>query len=368
MGCKKNGPARRRRRRAPADAAGAAPADAAGAAPADAAGATSTATVAADAKQAATALVEVRPPDKFLTAVRVAGFLSAAAMPRSALPHLMHVLLESRADVAAYVSPQFARVFDRTAYNIATRSRAQYISLRLPSTGTPIDLELFGDHFTVGQYFGRVGMTALILGINFPAPAPLYTGALPIALEVEQADGRSPAQMENLRQGLRRVDPHRDLADLVWRQIATSTGDGALAKGGPKARHSGTALFNALWALPRPRDAAPARAAAARAWDEEAELPLSSLVSRPADASPEASFHRGRWDDFHRYSAAGARAMNQSAACQAFFRVLKLLEARFRLWSRGADTNSLRLPPPWNFEVITKSFRVRGCRRHRESA
>ena len=252
-------------------------------------------------------------------------------MPRTALPHLMHLLLACHADVAAYASPQFTRVFDRTAYGIAARSRAQYLSQLLPATGTPVDFELFGDHFSVGQYFGRAGGTALVLGVTFPAPAPHYTAALPVALEVEQADGRAPAQLEHLRAGFRRVDPRWDLADLIWRRVATATGDGALAQGGPAARHTGTGLMNALWKLPSPLAAAPARAAAARAREEEAELPLRSLASPAVVTPPAAPIDRARWDDFHRYSNGGARAMKASAMCQEFFRVLKALEAKFAL-------------------------------------
>ena len=143
-------PERRKRGRAPAAAAGAAPsAAAAGGAPA--------VEVRTAAGPAACPPGEARPPAKFLAAIRATGFLAARAMPRTALPHLMHLLLECHADVAAYVSPQFTRVFDRTAYGIAARSRAQYLSQLLPATGTPVDFELFGDHFSVGQYFGRAG-------------------------------------------------------------------------------------------------------------------------------------------------------------------------------------------------------------------
>ena len=335
-------PERRKGRRAPAAAAGAAPsAAAAGGAPA--------VEVRTAAGPAACPPGEARPPAKFLAAVRATGFLAARAMPRTALPHLMHLLLECHADVAAYASPQFTRVFDRTAYGIAARSRAQYLSQLLPATGTPVDFELFGDHFTVGQYFGRAGGTALVLGVNFPAPAPHYTAALPVAVEAEQADGRGPAQLEHLRAGFRRVDPRWDLADLIWRRVATATGDGALAQGGPAARHTGTGLMNALWKLPSPRAAAPARAdaarargedapagapaqaAAARAREEEAEQPLRSLASPAVVTPPAAPIDRARWDDFHRYSNGGARAMKASAMCQEFFRVLKALEAKFAL-------------------------------------
>ena len=171
----------------------------------------------------------------------------------------------------------------------------------------------------------------MVLGVNFPAPAPHYTAALPVAVEPEQADGRGPAQLEHLRAGFRRVDPRWDLADLIWRRVATATGDGALAQGGPAARHTGTGLMNALWKLPSPRAAAPARAAAARAREEEAELPLRSLASPAVVTPPAAPIDRARWDDFHRYSNGGARAMKASAMCQEFFRVLKALEAKFAL-------------------------------------
>jgi hypothetical protein len=205
------------------------------------------------------------------------------------------------------------------------------MSQLLPSTGTPVDAELFGDHFSVGQYFGRAGGTALIVGITFPAPPPHYTAALPVAIEPEQADGRGPAQLEHLRAGFGRIDPNRSFGEFLWQQVASTTGDGALANGGPKARHTGTGLFNNVWRLPRPGDAIPVRAAAAPAWEEGLGVTLSSLVARPLAAEPAAAFHRARWDDFHKYSASGARAMKANAACQEFFRVLKALEAKFAL-------------------------------------
>ena len=164
-------PERRKGRRAPAAAAGAAPsAAAAGGAPA--------VEVRTAAGPAACPPGEARPPAKFLAAIRATGFLAARAMPRTALPHLMHLLLECHADVAAYASPQFTRVFDRTAYGIAARSRAQYLSQLLPATGTPVDFELFGDHFSVGQYFGRAGGDRVGLGREFPRARPSLHGGI----------------------------------------------------------------------------------------------------------------------------------------------------------------------------------------------
>ena len=58
---------------------------------------------------------------------------------------------------------------------------------------------------------------------------------------------------------------------------------------------------------------------------------MKSLDPRPGAAAPSDSFHRARWDDVHKYSAAGARVMKASAMCQEFFRVLKTLEGKFAL-------------------------------------
>ena len=109
----------------------------------------------------------------------------------------------------------------------------QPLRAALPSTGVPPDTQIFVDDLSVGRYFGRAGGTVLALGCQYSTAATRSgTAALPLALELEQADGRRDAVLALMRKGFQRCDPNRSLEHFVHTQVATSSGDGALSQGG----------------------------------------------------------------------------------------------------------------------------------------
>ena len=179
-------------------------------------------------------------------------------MPRTAFPQLVNLLVTARADVMGYTSPQFQKSVDKAGCDIAVSSRLKILTEPLDSTGVQRDIEFIGDHFSVGTYFGRTGVTVFGLGCQFSAAIPSGTAALNLGLELEQADGRQGAQLAQIRVSFRRIDPDHTLEWWVWYVLAVGSGDGALANGGPKARHAGTGAMNALWKLPCPSAAAAA--------------------------------------------------------------------------------------------------------------
>ncbi len=240
----------------------------------------------------ATADKAVAAPVGFMNLLRAAAFLSSRGLSKDAFPHLCHLIVASSGDLhSSYHHAKFVTVFDKTVSDIVTAKLIQHLATPLPATGRPPDVEFIGDHVTIGKYFGRARDTFFFMGLQFSIPEWPYTAALLTGIEHEEGDGRCDAQMARITAAFQRLGP-QPLAHWVATRFVTACGDGALVRGGPKAKHSGTAVMNALFC---PHE------------------------------------DRATWDDFHVYNTAGAKALDASPMAMQYCSLLRKLEHLFGL-------------------------------------
>jgi hypothetical protein len=204
--------------------------------------------------------------------------------------------MEARGDIGqSYIRRQFVTAFDATVAEVAVSNVQRILSQPCGGTGLPPVLELVADGITCGKYFGRASCSVLVAGATISTPFPPYAAEVYLGAQSQGTDERAPAQMERMRQIVKRATG-KNIAVILHEQTGATCGDGQMCRGGPQAKHNSGASMNLLWTQN------------AKTTDDDA-----------------------GWDDFHLFSQAGSDALMKSEMGRNYCNVLKKQEHLFAL-------------------------------------
>ena len=240
----------------------------------------------------------------FKNLVRLCAVISSHGWPKSSLPPLAHALIEARGDVGeSYILRQFMTAFDATVCHVALYNIQRFLTRPMGGTGLPPVVELIADGVTAGKYFGRASASVMVCGALLSVPDPPYVAEIFFGGQSQGADERAPAIMERLEKICRHATG-ADFGKFLREQVGTTCGDGAMCRGGVKAKHKSGASMNLVW----------------------------TDLARTAEDD-------GTWDAFHTFSQAGSEALMGSAMGQLYCKVLKYQEHLFAL-GQGKELRS----------------------------
>ena len=236
-------------------------------------------------------------PPGFVNTLRAAMFVAAHGLPKSCLPDVLYLISAAGGALHGPQGRALCDTAEHAASACLTAATLKDLLKPLPGTGRPPDVEVIADAGSIGQYFGRVRDTIFFLGVLYSTAEPPYSREALIACINAGADERGPAIVAKMGRAFETFGVCPGSWKNWWNMlVAVASGDGALVRGGPAAKHNSTAAMNKIW--------------------------TAASEGLRGDARKE----RATWDGFHLFDKAGSAALTEHETGNTLFNLLKRLE------------------------------------------